>query len=166
MESIAGFKFQNGFSRRSCHFKRALPLVSAEIKRLRRSDLEALLREQLQDPNGSKTWATKVFSNVSPKRQRNGKDHFTILATMPSARTELPLTRLTSGNSERCESSRHRHGEIRWRDHTESGWTAEEIFIRYGRTSPSISPTSWRFRSSETFMLLTEHPMCTNSRET
>jgi hypothetical protein len=141
---ILGIKLQNGLSSQSCHLKRRAPPVSAEIKSLRPSDLGLLLREQPRDrtlnwdetcwqvdPNGLKPCALRVSSNRALKTQARKKNHFTVLATVSRARTQLTLTLLASGKGERCEFSQPGNLEIHWRDHIQAGWTTQEFFIQY-----------------------------------
>jgi hypothetical protein len=106
--------------------------------------LEIRLREQPQDrilncdetccqvyPNGLKIWAVKGSSDVSLKFRGNKKDRLTVVATVLAARTKLPLMLRASGKTERCEFSQLGDTKIHWRDHSQSGWMTEEIFIHY-----------------------------------
>jgi hypothetical protein len=121
----AGFKLQNGFSSRWCHFQGHPPAVSVEIKSIWRSRLESLLRGQPRDrilncdenyrqacPNRLKTWAVRGSSNVALKIKGRETDHFTAMTTVTATRPKLPLTLLASGNGELCEFSQFGNVEI------------------------------------------------------
>jgi hypothetical protein len=110
---ILGIKLRNGLSSQSCPLKRRAPPVSFGIKSLRPSDLGSLFCEQPRDrtlnwdetcwqvdPSGLKPCALRVSSNMALRTQARKKDHFTVLATVARARTQLTLTLLASGQGE------------------------------------------------------------------
>jgi len=54
-----------------------------------------------------------------------------VIASITAGRTKLSLHLIASGKTERCEGSQFGDVGPHWTDHSQSGWTTEETFIRY-----------------------------------
>jgi hypothetical protein len=140
---IHDFKARNHISSRRSHMHRR-PSVSPADEQCWVRRLHNLIYSQPHDrilnvdetawrvyPTGLRTWAEKGSQGVQINIAGNEKDSLTVLATVRADRTKLPLVILAAGKTARVEGSQLGDIGIHFSDHSESGWTTTETFIRY-----------------------------------
>jgi hypothetical protein len=142
---ISDFKTRNHISSRIAHCHRR-PSVTPEQEAEWVSRLKGLLSTEPHSrilnvdetcwrvyPTGMKTWAEKGAQGVHLQISGNEKEKLTVLATVAADRTKLPLVILAEGKTDRVEVSQLGDVGPHFTDHSESGWTTTDTFVRYLR---------------------------------
>lgn len=140
---IQAFKKLNRFSSRRSHYKRRPVFTekqeqhwNEEIKHI----FETVPRDRILNcdetswriyPNGILTWAEKGSNSVQTQIQGDEKECITVLATISSSGTKLPLLLIAKGKTNRCEQSQLDNVVFHHATHSENGWMTEHTFSQY-----------------------------------
>jgi hypothetical protein len=82
-------------------------------------------------PTGLVTWQRKGAKDVHVQIARSEKENITVLASITAGGDPLPLLFVAKGKTETVHRTQIGDVGRHWVDHTESGWTTEQLFGRY-----------------------------------
>ena len=107
--------------------------------------------------SGDMTWAKKGSTCVKINVGFNTKEAITTLAAITASGDKLPLYLIAKGKTERAENNLKKeledHDEI-LTDHSKSGWTTEDVMLRYLKTFRDIMNEKYNINNSEKIFLL------------
>ncbi|KAH0803495.1 DDE superfamily endonuclease containing protein [Histomonas meleagridis] len=140
---IADFKKRNHLSSRVLHPKRR-PNVTDKEKSNWIDTIQNLLTSVDHSrivnvnetcwkcfPNGMVTWAEKRSDGISINLNSSPKASITVLASIRSDGTKIPLYFIAKGKSDLVETTQIGDVSPHMSTHSENGWTTEETFYEY-----------------------------------